>query len=68
MGLILNRVRSRHEVDDIRSRISLDIYGWIDDDDLIRDFDFKGTPLSQYPDASLRSGPSPDFEEDGIYS
>jgi CO dehydrogenase maturation factor len=52
MGLILNRVRSRHEVDDIRSRTSLDIYGWIDDDDLIRDFDFKGTPLSQYPDAS----------------
>jgi CO dehydrogenase maturation factor len=52
MGLVLNRVRCQAEVDDIRGRTHLDIYGWIAEDDLIRDFDFKGTSLIDIPDTS----------------
>jgi CO dehydrogenase maturation factor len=52
MGLVLNRVRCASEVDDIRGRTDLDIYGWIAEDDLIRDFDFKGTSLTEIPDTS----------------
>ena len=52
MGLVLNRVRCVSEVDDIRGRTDLDIYGWIAEDDLIRDFDFKGTSLTEIPDTS----------------
>ena len=52
MGLVLNRVRNQAEVDDIRGRTGLDIYGWIVEDNLIRDFDFKGTSLTEIPDTS----------------
>lgn len=52
MGLVLNRVRVQAEVDDISARTGLDIYGWIAEDDIIRDFDFKGTPLTDIPDTS----------------
>ena len=52
MGLILNRVRDAHEESDIRSRTGLDIYGCIGEEDLIRDFDFKGKPLMEYPNIS----------------
>jgi CO dehydrogenase maturation factor len=52
MGLILNRVKSINEVSDIKTRTSLDIYGWIFEDDLIRDFDFKGLSLSRMPETS----------------
>jgi CO dehydrogenase nickel-insertion accessory protein CooC1 len=52
MGLVLNRVRCQAEVDDIRGRTDLDIYGWILEDETIRDFDFKGTSLTEIPDTS----------------
>jgi CO dehydrogenase maturation factor len=56
MGLVINRVRSENEVDDIRGRTNLDIYGWIGEDDLIRDFDFKGKSLTEIPDESPMLG------------
>lgn len=52
MGLVLNRVRNLSEVDEIRKRTSLDVYGWITDDDLIRSHDFEGTPLLHLPENS----------------
>lgn len=52
MGLVLNRVRALAEVDDIRTRTDLDLYGWLFDDDLIRASDFKGEPLTNMPDTS----------------
>ncbi len=52
MGLVLNRVRCQAEVDDIRGRTDLDIYGWIAEDESIRDFDFKGMSLTGIPDTS----------------
>ena len=52
MGLVLNRVRDESEVEDIRTRSTLDIYGWIEEDDDIHDFDFKGKALTGIPDTS----------------
>lgn len=52
MGLMLNRVRDAAEVENIRSRSGLDIYGWILEDDLIRDFDFHGRQLTLMPEDS----------------
>jgi CO dehydrogenase maturation factor len=51
-GLVLNRVRSREEADDISLRTPLPIYGWIPEDELIRDYDFRGRPLTEIPAAS----------------
>lgn len=52
IGLVLNRVRNIGEVEDIRGRTKLDIYGWMAEDDMIRDFDFCGEPLTNLPDTS----------------
>lgn len=56
IGIILNRVRDAHEVEDIRGRIRLDIYGWIREDDLIREYDFRGKPLTDLPGSSPAIG------------
>jgi CO dehydrogenase maturation factor len=52
IGLILNRVRSEAEVRDISTRTGLTIYGWLGDDELIRDYDFRGIPLTGIPETS----------------
>ncbi|HOO46616.1 MAG TPA: AAA family ATPase, partial [Deltaproteobacteria bacterium] len=49
MGLVLNRVRDESEVEDIRKRTALDIYGSILEDNDIRDFDFRGKSLTGLP-------------------
>ncbi|MDM8001699.1 MAG: AAA family ATPase [Bacteroidota bacterium] len=49
MGLVLNRVRSETEARDISARTKLEIYGWLCDDETIRDFDFRGDPLTSIP-------------------
>lgn len=55
IGLVLNRVRSEAEASDIRKRTGLEVYGWLADDEAIRDYDFRGAPLTGLPDTS----PSP---------
>jgi CO dehydrogenase maturation factor len=52
MGLVLNRVRDLSEVNDIKARTGLELYGWLSDDDLVRAFDFHGEPLTGMPEAS----------------
>ncbi|MBN2298526.1 MAG: AAA family ATPase [Deltaproteobacteria bacterium] len=52
MGLVLNRVRDACEVEDIRKRTTLEIYGSILEDSDIRDFDFRGKSLTGIPDTS----------------
>lgn len=52
MGLILNRVKYDHEIQEIRSRTDLAVLGWISDEDLIRDCDFRGLPLFTIPETS----------------
>jgi CO dehydrogenase maturation factor len=56
IGLIINRVRNEAEVRDIRKRTGLEIYGWLGDDDLIRDYDFRGAPLTGIPETSPSLG------------
>jgi CO dehydrogenase maturation factor len=56
IGLVLNRVRSETEARDIGTRTRLDIYGWLADDENIRDFDFKGAPLTGIPGTSPSLG------------
>ncbi len=50
--LIINRARNEAEVMDISKRTGLEIYGWLGDDNLIRDYDFSGKPLTGMPEAS----------------
>jgi len=52
MGLVLNRVRNEAEARDISTRTKLEIYGWLCDDETIRDFDFRGAPLTSMPENS----------------
>ena len=52
MGLVLNRVRDLAEVEEISHRTSLPIYGWISEEELIRDYDFKGRSLIEIPETS----------------
>jgi len=52
MGLILNRIKDRAEVDDIAARTELALYGWICEDELIRAYDFQGKPFTLFPDTS----------------
>lgn len=56
MGLVLNRVRNEAEARDIGTRTNLEIYGWLCDDDAIRDLDFRGAPLSSIPGTSPSLG------------
>jgi CO dehydrogenase maturation factor len=56
IGLVLNRVRNDSEVSDIRKRTGIEIYGWLGDDDMIRDFDFRAVPLTGIPDTSPAMG------------
>ncbi|HOD70643.1 MAG TPA: AAA family ATPase [Deltaproteobacteria bacterium] len=49
IGLVLNRVRGEEEVRRISGDIDLDMYGWIPEDDSIREFDLQGRPLVSLP-------------------
>jgi len=50
IGLVVNRVRNKHEVENIRNNISIDILGWLMEDDRIRNFDFHGRSFYDFPD------------------
>ena len=52
MGLVLNRIRHAGDVEEIKKRTTIELYGWISDDDLIRDYDFRGRALTYMPEES----------------
>ena len=52
MGLVLNRVRGEDEARAIAAQVSLEIYGWIPEDESIREFDFQGRSLLGMPEHS----------------
>ena len=52
MGLVLNRVRGEDEARAIAAQVSLEIYGWIPEDESIRELDFQGRPLLGMPEDS----------------
>jgi len=50
IGMILNRVRDENEVKDIGKNTSINILGWLSEDNLIREFDFHGRSFLDFPD------------------
>lgn len=50
VGLVINRVGSRKEVDRILGDVSLDLLGWIPEDDMVREYDFNNKPITDFPD------------------
>ncbi len=52
IGLIINRARSKEEAEQTCRKTSLDLLGWMPDDDLIREYDFEGKPLTDLPPSS----------------
>ncbi len=50
IGMILNRVRDEREVKDIGKNTSINILGWLSEDNLIREFDFHGRSFLDFPD------------------
>jgi CO dehydrogenase maturation factor len=50
IGMILNRVRDESEVQGIRKNVSINILGWLPEDDLIREFDFQSRSFLDFPD------------------
>ena len=49
IGLVVNRARDSGEVDGILDATSFDLFGWIPEDSLIREFDFKGRSMIDLP-------------------
>lgn len=50
IGMILNRVRDESEVSNIKNNVSIQLLGWLPEDDLIREFDFYGRSFIDFPD------------------
>jgi CO dehydrogenase maturation factor len=61
MGLVLNRVRNEDEVDAISKHIDVNIYGFIPEDETIRQYDFLGRPLLSVPEESTANRVSRDI-------
>lgn len=50
VGLVINRVENRKEVDRILGDVSVDLLGWIPEDDMVREYDFNNKPITDFPD------------------
>jgi len=50
VGLVINRVENRKEMDRILGDVSLDLLGWIPEDDMVREYDFNNKPITDFPD------------------
>jgi CO dehydrogenase maturation factor len=50
IGLVLNKVRSEAEVENIRNGLPVPIYGYLPEDDNIRAYDFAGRSFLEMPD------------------
>jgi len=52
IGLLLNRIKDNNEVEAIMKRMSLDLLGWMPEDEQVRTYDFSGKPYIDFPAAS----------------
>ncbi|MBW2364961.1 MAG: cobyrinic acid a,c-diamide synthase, partial [Deltaproteobacteria bacterium] len=50
-----NRIKDKEEVNTIMNQVDLNLLGWIPEDDLIREYDFKGKPYLDFPKVSPAS-------------
>ncbi len=51
-GLLLNRIRDEEEVNKIMKQQDIDLFGWIPEDELIREYDFNGKSYLDFPEIS----------------
>jgi len=52
-GLLFNRVYDESVLDDLRKDITIDIWGYLPDDPVIKEFDLQGRSLLEFPESSL---------------
>ena len=50
VGLVINRVENRKEVDRILGDVAVNLLGWIPEDDMVREYDFNNKPITDFPD------------------
>jgi len=55
IGLLLNRIIDEDAVDTIKNQIDLDLLGWIPEDEIVREYDYRGKPYLEFPRASPTS-------------
>lgn len=55
IGMILNRVRDESEAHQIKENVSINVLGWLPEDNTIREFDFYGRSFLDYPDEAEAS-------------
>jgi CO dehydrogenase maturation factor len=65
-GLVVNRVRDEREVATARERTSLDVIGWIPEDDTVRAFDEEMKPFFGLPDCAARESVRKALEAAGL--
>ncbi|MBU4241165.1 MAG: AAA family ATPase [Actinobacteria bacterium] len=65
-GLVLNRVRDESEVESIRRSTSLEVIGWIPEDDTIRGFDENETSFFELPECPARVAIVEVLEDTGL--
>lgn len=53
-GLVVNRARDAAEVEPIRSETTLELLGWVPEDDTVRSFDGRGESFLQLPECPAR--------------
>ena len=51
-GLLFNRVYDESVLDDLRKDITIDIWGYLPDDPVIKEFDLQGRSLLEFPESS----------------
>lgn len=65
--VILNRLRSKDEADNIIERIDLDVVGWIPEDDTIRSYDIEGRSIMTLPECPALNALEETIDKVGIF-
>lgn len=55
IGLLLNRIIDTGQVETIMDRTDLDLLGWMPEDELVREYDYRGRPYLEFPSESPTS-------------
>ena len=55
IGLLLNRIIDKKEVQTIIERLDMGLLGWIPEDEIVREYDFQGRPYLEFPPESPTS-------------
>jgi len=53
IGGILNRVDDERKITTLKTKLNIELLGWIPEDNLVHDFDFYSKSFIEFPDASM---------------